>query len=85
MKTPTRFFKVGSGYWLRVEASPSVFSAMANGCNPSIEVGNIFCETRILAFSHSLADERTSAVLTLNVVNGSDSAGCKLACNASAL
>jgi hypothetical protein len=63
VKTPIRFFEVGSEYWLRDKASPLVLATIANGCNSSVEVGNIFCETRILAFSHSLGRDATAAHL----------------------
>jgi len=44
VKTRTRFFRMGSGYWLRDETSPPVFAAIANGDNSWVAVGNIFGE-----------------------------------------
>ena len=59
VKTPTRFFKMGSGYWLTDKASPPVLPATANGLNSRVEVGNIFVETQIFAFLHSLGRLQT--------------------------
>jgi hypothetical protein len=57
VKTSIRFFKVGSAYWSRGKASPSVLAAIANGCNSSVEVRNIFYETESFVFSHGLDPE----------------------------
>jgi len=45
---------MGSGYLSRDKASPLVLTAMIKGRNSWVEVGNIFVETQIFAFSHSL-------------------------------
>jgi hypothetical protein len=59
VKTHSHFFKMGSGYWLRDKASPSVLMAIIIGRNSWVEVGNIFVETQIFAFSHSLGQWET--------------------------
>ena len=52
-----------SGHWLRDKTQPPVLSAIENSRNSWVEVGNIFCETHIFAFLHSLGRECELAFL----------------------